>query len=217
MMPILYSFRRCPYAVRARLAILAAKQCVELREVLLRDKAPEFLEVSASGTVPCLEVDGYAIDESLDIMRWALKKHDPEGWLDMPQEGWDLIEQADGPFKQALDRTKYASRYPDIDLRESRADAMAFLYQLEERMDDWIFDKPTIADFAILPFVRQFAFIDKTLFDAQDLPNIHRWLEDFLSSRLFNDAMVKYEKWVSGDQPIVFCPYEKTEVKTAGF
>ena len=103
MIPILYSFRRCPYAVRARIAILAAQQRVELREVLLRDKAPEFLAVSTSGTVPCLEVDGYAIDESLDIMRWALERHDPEDWLGMPQEGWSLIEQADGPFKRALD------------------------------------------------------------------------------------------------------------------
>ena len=113
--PILYSFRRCPYAIRARLALLVSEQRVELREVVLRDKPKEFLDVSPSATVPCLVEESSSIDESLDVMKWALHRSDPDAWLDMPDTGWDWITRCDGPFKHALDRTKYASRYPDQD------------------------------------------------------------------------------------------------------
>ena len=114
MMTVLYSFRRCPYAMRARLALRSARQQVQLREVVLRDKPAAFLATSPSGTVPCLALDtGEVIDESLDIMIWALRRHDPEGLLQMPDPGWDWINRCDGPFKHALDRTKYATRYPD--------------------------------------------------------------------------------------------------------
>ena len=202
--PILYSFRRCPYAMRARLAIASSQQTVELREIVLRDKAPDFLSASPSGTVPCLVVDGQSIDESLDVMKWALAQNDPENWLSMPAEGWDLIDRCDGPFKRALDRTKYATRYPDEDPEKNRDLAMAFLRDLDDRIDQWIFDRPTIADYAILPFVRQFAHIDKALFDAQNLPSVHRWLATFLSAPRFTDIMSKYNKWQAGDDPIFF-------------
>ena len=154
--------------------------------------------------MPCLVADGISIDESLDVMIWALKRNDPEHWLNMPDDGWDLIKTADGPFKRALDRTKYATRYPDENPDAHRADAMAFLTDLDRQIDTWLFDRPTIADYAILPFVRQFAFIDKNRFDAEPLPNLHRWLAQFLASNRFEAIMTKYDKWHAGDPPIFF-------------
>lgn len=204
MTPILYSFRRCPYAMRARLAIAAAGIQMELREVVLRDKPLAFLAASPSGTVPCLFTDGGVIDESLDIMKWALARNDPNHWLDMPNQGWDLIARADGPFKDALDRTKYASRHLDSDPLEQREIAAAFLTTLDQQITTNVFDHPTIADFAILPFVRQFAFIDKAWFDAQDWPDLHGWLERFLASDAFGKIMQKYPQWVEGDAVTAF-------------
>ena len=206
MSPILYSFRRCPYAMRARLAIAVSGQRVELREIVLRDKAPEFLATSPSATVPCLKVGEAVIDESLDVMKWALGKSDPEGWLDMPEQGHDLIAEADGPFKQALDRTKYATRYPDADPENERAKAHDFLHVLNTQLtQSFLFGStPTLADMAILPFVRQFAFIDKARFDAEEWPNLSRWLEAFLVSDRFLSIMAKYSKWEAGQAPICF-------------
>ncbi len=204
MTPILYSFRRCPYAMRARLAISAAGVRVELREVVLRDKPDAFLAVSESGTVPCLATQDGAIDESLDIMKWALAQNDPDHWLDMPKTGWDLIAYADGPFKDALDRTKYATRYPDNDPTKQRAIAAGFLAQLDKLITTSLFDHPTIADFAILPFVRQFAFIDKAWFDAQPWPNLHVWLDRFLNADAFERIMQKYPQWSEGDATTFF-------------
>lgn len=204
MTPILYSFRRCPYAMRARLALVSSGQQVELREVVLRDKPAAFLAASPSATVPCLVTADGAIDESLDIMTWALRQSDPEGWLDMPEAGLEWIRRADGPFKAALDRTKYASRYQDMDATEQRALAGAFLTDLDQQIDQWIFALPSIADYAILPFVRQFAFVDKTWFDAQPWPNVQAWLERFLSSDRFAAIMNKYPQWVEGSDDIHF-------------
>lgn len=206
MTPILYSFRRCPYAMRARLAIVKAGVRVELREVVLRDKPEAFLAASPSGTVPCLVTDQGAIDESLDIMKWALACTDPDRWLDMPDVGWDLIARADGPFKDALDRTKYASRYPETDAEAHRAIAAEFLAELDQRITYWLFARPTIADFAILPFVRQFAFIDKPWFDAQAWPNLQDWLNGFLTSGAFEQVMQKYPQWVQSDAAMSFPP-----------
>lgn len=204
MTPILYSFRRCPYAIRARLALASAGMSVDLREVVLRDKPEAFLAASESGTVPCLVTDAGAIDESLDIMVWALRAHDPEGWLDMPEAGYEWIARCDGPFKSALDRTKYATRYAGADPVAERAKAHAFLADLEAQMGAWIFDHPTLADYAILPFVRQFAFIDKGLFDAQPWPKVQGWLARFLDSARFADVMQKYPQWREGDPEIAF-------------
>lgn len=204
MTPILYSFRRCPYAIRARLAIAKAGVDVELREVVLRDKPAAFLDVSPSATVPCLVTRDGVLDESYDVMRWALAAHDPDGWLDMPDSAQDWIDRADGPFKDALDRTKYAPRYPGDDPEENRAKASAFLTDLDAQIDTWIFDRPTMTDFAILPFVRQFAFIDKAWFDAQPWPNLQAWLERFLASDQFQGVMQKYPQWAPGDVPTTF-------------
>lgn len=204
MNPILYSFRRCPYAMRARLALHASECRVELREVVLRDKPAEFLAISPSGTVPCLKHQTGVIDESLDIMIWALEQHDPRGWLNMPDMGHNWITRADGRFKHALDRTKYASRYPDEDAAEHSEIASAFLADLNAVLDPWIFSKPTLADYAIAPFVRQFAFIDKTWFDAQPWPALQNWLTTFLASPDFDAIMDKYPQWHPEDQAIFF-------------
>ena len=137
-------------------------------------------------------------------MLWALRQQDPEGWLDMPDEGFDWIARNDGPFKSALDRTKYSGRYPDSDPEEQRGLASAILAQLNQRIDGWIFGRPTLADYAILPFVRQFAFVDKAWFDAQPWPDLQLWLENFLASGRFDRVMAKYEPWQAGDSPVVF-------------
>lgn len=202
--PTLYSFRRCPYAMRARLAIVSAGVRVELREVVLRDKPAAFLAVSPSATVPALVHDTGTLDESLQIMYWALAQSDPDGWLEMPTEGGDWIARADGPFKHALDRTKYATRYPEEDPQQHRAEAAVFLSDLNAQIETAIFARATLADAAILPFVRQFAFIDKSWFDAQPWPNLQRWLGAFLASEAFRTIMPKYPQWQQGDAPTYF-------------
>ena len=193
--------------MRARLALASAGVQVELREILLRDKAPEFLETSPSGTVPCLQTGDRVLDESRDIMMWALAQNDPESWLDMPDAGHALIDMIEGPFKRALDRYKYSTRYDDADKLAEREIASGYLHQLDERLAerDWLFgDAPTLADMAILPFVRQFAMTDKAWFDAQDWRGLHAWLTEFLESERLAQVMSKYQVWKSGDDPIHF-------------
>lgn len=206
-LPIFYSFRRCPYAMRARLALQSTGIQVELREIVLKDKAPEFLDTSPSKTVPCLKAGKRIIDESLHIMAWALGQKDPEHWLEMPPEGYELIAQCDGPFKQALDRTKYATRYPENDPSEERKKASDFIEVLETQLTDgFLFaDTPKVADMAILPFVRQFANTDKTWFANQPWPKVQTWLDTFVNSDQFSSIMNKYPKWTSGD-PITLFP-----------
>lgn len=196
-LPILYSFRRCPYALRARLALRAAGLepgvDLDLREVSLKAKPPELLQASAKGTVPVLVTADGVIDESLAIMRWALEQHDPEGWL----RGWvledlaateALVAQNDGPFKHHLDRFKYPDRYrPDGQERvaQHRAAAIEILREWNHRLEPgaWLLgDRPSLADWALLPFVRQFRLADPVGFDAEPgLKALQRWLERFLN------------------------------------
>ena len=206
MDPILYSFRRCPYAIRARLALASAGVRVELREIVLRDKPAAFLDASPSGTVPCLVTGATVLDESFDIMQWALAQHDPEGLLHMPADGLALIDRFDGPFKTALDLTKYAVRHPDSDPEVTRATAMDMLEDLEAQLGQgWLFGAtPTLADLAILPFVRQFAMIDKARFDTDTTPRVLAWLETFLASRRLSDVMEKRAAWKPDDAPVFF-------------
>ncbi|MBD1545245.1 glutathione S-transferase [Labrenzia aggregata] len=211
-LPVLYSFRRCPYAMRARLAVLASATPVELREIVLRDKAPEFLAASPSATVPCLVTgEGEVVDESLDIMLWALRRHDPERWLAPDaaalQDMLALIGEIDGPFKLHLDRYKYDTRYPDAVREQERAGASRYLMALNDRLAamPWLFgSRPSLADYAILPFVRQFANTDRAWFDEQDWPNLLRLLQDFEASDRFAAIMVKFERWQAGAVPAVF-------------
>ena len=211
--PILYSFRRCPYAMRARMALWIAGIAVELREVKLANKPPELIAASAKGTVPVLVLpDGAVIDESLSVMRWALDHSDPEGWRE--GEDADLIARADGPFKRHLDRYKYPTRYPDeaggdeATFRyDHRAHGLAFLQDLNTRLgDNRQLSGParSLTDIALFPFVRQFANTDRDWFDEQGLPHLHVWLEGHLASDLFAAIMPKFTPWQAGDAPIVF-------------
>ena len=203
--PILYSFRRCPYAIRARLAIYSAGIELEIREVLLRDKAPKFLEVSKSKTVPCLQTNDDILDESLDIMVWALNLNDPNNWLRDTDKSFELIETCDGPFKNALDRTKYPNRYPDENAVENRMLASDYLDLIESQLNPYLFGKNyNLADVAILPFIRQFAHIDFNWFLSQPWPKTVEWLETFKTSEMFNSVMKKYPKWEEDDLITLF-------------
>ena len=204
--PILYSFRRCPYAMRARLALLEANQKVEIREILLKEKPVEFLQASPSSTVPCLLIGDKIIDESLDIMTWALNNNDPENFLDMPDLGYDLINENDGPFKLALDKTKYHSRYPDENPKSNREKASSFIHKLENILEgSFLFgEDPKLADIAVLPFIRQFALIDKIWFDQQPWQKVVVWLNLFLESKRFTDIQQKYVPWKSGTNSVFF-------------
>lgn len=194
---ILYSFRRCPYAMRARMALSSSGLEYEHREVVLRDKPPEMLEVSPKGTVPVLVTQaGKVIEESLDIMRHALAMKDPEGWLE--RDDPELVAANDGPFKHHLDRYKYATRYADVDPEEHRSAALDILRQLEARLakDAYLCGASRgLADIAIFPFIRQFANADRTWFDAQSLPRLQDWLERLITSELFTGVMAKHAQW----------------------
>ena len=213
--PVLYSFRRCPYAMRARLAIRVAGFQCELREIVLRDKAPELLAVSPKATVPVLVLpDDNVLEESLEIMAHVLGKNDPDNWL--PKEGnrqavMELIAENDGPFKSHLDRTKYANRFAakgeQVDVIGERAGAMSFIGKLDQLLSEQAFlggNEANLADMAILPFVRQFAHIDIEWFRAQPIDHVIRWLDAFLASGAFNSIMSKYDKWQAGQPPVRF-------------
>ncbi len=204
--PILYSFRRCPYAMRARMALWVSGTAVELREVVLRDKPPEMITASPKGTVPVLVLPGaQVIDESLDIMRWALQRNDPDGWLGGADDA--LIAANDGQFKHALDRYKYPHRYDLDDGLSHRNDGFSWLVELDRRLDvtPWLAGASIgITDIAIFPFVRQFAATDQHWFDAQPLPRLQNWLSSLVRSPLFAAIMVKYPPWKSGDTPTLF-------------
>ncbi|MBO9448894.1 glutathione S-transferase [Tropicibacter sp. R16_0] len=205
--PILWSFRRCPYAMRARMAVLSAGLELELREIKLKEKPQAFLAASPSATVPNLQAGDLSLDESLDIMFWALGQNDPHGLLNMPDIGKTLIAQNDGPFKAALDHTKYAVRYPDLDPQSERRKASDFIQLLNTRLTENSFltgDRPTLADIAIFPFVRQFAHIDRSWFDAQPWPYVILWLDGFLQSAEFQTAMTKIPTWEEDAPPYLF-------------
>jgi glutathione S-transferase len=206
-LPILYSFRRCPYAMRARMALWAAGIGAELREVKLAAKPPELIAASPKATVPVLVLsDGTVIDESLNIMRWALAQDDPEGWL--AGEDAALIAANDGPFKHHLDRSKYPGRYA-ADGVDHCAAALALLAPLEARLASsaqLCGERRSLTDIALFPFIRQFAAIDPAWFAAQPLPRLAAWLERHIASDLFAHVMPKFAPWKAGDAPIRFGP-----------
>jgi glutathione S-transferase len=208
-LPILYSFRRCPYAMRARLALVVSETCCILREVALSNKPAQMIEASSKATVPVLVQDGRVLDESLDIMRWALGNRDPQGWLDADKAATQaLIKDNDGPFKYHLDRYKYAARY-GVDPVGHRSAGLKMLCGLNDRLAgqaNLCGDRMSLADAALLPFVRQYAQADRAWFDAQPLPNLKRWLERHLSSPLFESISTRVPPWSEGDPPILFPP-----------
>jgi glutathione S-transferase len=203
--PILYSFRRCPYAMRARLALLASGTTCELREVKLSAKPEVLLAASPKATVPVLVLpDGRVIDESLDIMHWALTPHDPGGWLGHDDAA--LIAANDGRFKHHLDRYKYPARHGS-DPVVHRAAGLAFVAEIEAALggNAWLGGAAQrLTDAAIMPFVRQFAEVDRRWFDAQALPGVQHWLAASIALPGFEAAMVRHPCWRPGNAPVMF-------------
>jgi len=212
-LPILYSFRRCPYAMRARMAIKQAGITIRLREVLLRDKPDALFAISPKGTVPVLQCpDGMVIDESIEIMLWACEQHDPKGWMQH-----DLTAQLDwihrytmqgGPFKKALDRFKYHDRYTENEVQIATATLHEALLLLEKQVqaNGFIFKKTSsLADIAIFPFIRQLFKVDMDYFTNQ-FADLYQWLCYFLESELFLMCMEKFPVWVEnqGDTEVEF-------------
>ena len=206
MTPLLYSFRRCPYAMRARMAIAVSGQQVRLREIILRDKPAHMVELSPKGTVPVLELaDGTVIDESLAVMDWALGASDPQDWLAHKDDA--LIDRFDTDFKHHLDRYKYTSRYEGADALTHRAACHDILQALEDKLtDDWLAGRaPGYTDVAILPFIRQFRIADMAWFDrALGLPKVQAYVMRFLEWPGFLDVMEKYPLWSDARQEINF-------------
>jgi UPF0176 protein len=209
--PILYSFRRCPFAMRARMALSVSGLMYEIREVVLRDKPQELLQASAKGTVPVLvDTDGRVIEESLEIMVWALAQHDPEQWL-APEQGsllemQALIGECDGQFKYHLDRYKYAERYEHIDALVHRTEAALFLEKLNDRLQQTAYlfgSHMALADIAIVPFVRQFTLADPSWFEAQPWLNLQAWLAEWVNSERYAQIMPKYPQWISGAEGVI--------------
>ena len=195
----LYSFRRCPYAMRARLALRYCAVAVDIVEVSLKAKPAQMLALSSKGTVPVLDVQGRVIDESLDIMRWALARHDPQDWLlrqdPVAQEAMaSLISDNDQGFKHSLNRYKYAERYPEQPMEHYRAQGEVFLQHLERLLSDrdyLLAGHMSLADAALVPFVRQFAHVDREWFAQAPYPRLQDWLQRILGSELFMAIMAK--------------------------
>ena len=211
---ILYSFRRCPYAMRARLAIAAGGKQVEIREVVLKDKPACMLAASAKATVPVLlTAQGPVIDESLDIMLWALSDNDPEGWYqgltaEQLNKAKCLIAENDSGFKYYLDRYKYADRYPEHDATFYREKACLFLAELEVQLQQHtglVAEQISYADMAIAPFIRQFAMVDSAWFyQHTPFPAVKHWLDNITHSQQFEAMMIKLPQWQPGDTPRLF-------------
>ena len=209
-LPCLYSFRRCPYAMRARLGLLFAELSVELREITLKNKPEQMLAISPKGTVPVLQLsDGSVIEESAEIMMWALEQKDPQGLLyeRVLSQGKSLIAQNDNEFKQWLDRYKYADRHPEMTQTEYRQKGEVFLQDLEALLIKNTYllgNSVTVADIGIMPFVRQFAHVDRDVFYSLPYPKLQLWLQHWLAHPLFIQAMTKFQPWQESDEIVVF-------------
>jgi glutathione S-transferase len=212
-LPVLYSFRRCPYAIRARLGIYFSQLPVAIREVSLKQKPSTMLQCSPKGTVPVLVLaDGQVIDESLDILRWALDRSDPNNLASgLSDQQWvlamQLIEQNDGNFKYYLDRYKYADRYPQQTAQYYRQQAEVFLQSLEQRLSQSVYllgDSLSLADIAILPFIRQFSMVDVEWFNSSPYPQLQHWRQQCLDAVWFKACMMKFQLWHSGDSVSLF-------------
>ncbi len=201
MTPILYSYRRCPYAMRARMALKYSGIELEHREIDLRNKPQSMLLASPKGTVPVLCVNGLVLDQSIDIMRWALEQSDPDEWLNvdaMLAQQW--IEKNDGPFKLLLDQYKYPNRFPDLQQEEVLGSACKLML---EPIEAALQSNPYLmgsnlswVDVAIFPFIRQFSMVDLQMFTQLPFPKTRQWLNQLLESELFKSVMEKYPVWV---------------------
>ena len=209
--PLLYSFRRCPYAMRARLALWASGQVCELREVVLSRKPAALLAASAKGTVPVLVLaNGQVINQSLEIMLWALRQNDPLHWLGHAPELQDMLQwvaQCDGEFKFHLDRYKYPNRFGLSDGSGHRTQGAVFLDSLNERLSQsahLVGASESLADMAIAPFVRQFAHTDAAWFARQPWPALQTWLAKFEASNAYRQVMHPYAAWAPEHLPVLF-------------
>jgi glutathione S-transferase len=198
---ILYSYRRCPYAMRARMALTKAGVGFTIREISLREKPSSMLKLSPKATVPVLVLENATvIDESLDIVYWALNENDPDGWLVIDSDTMQsLIAENDGSFKQALDRYKYPDRFPDLPAGDYRAEGEVFLQKLETHLTSSQYllrETISVVDIAIFPFIRQFANVDKAWFEASPYPKLRVWLASLIESALFEQIMQKQPTYV---------------------
>lgn len=204
--PILYSFRRCPYAIRARLALACSGISVELREVKLSDMPDEMLQLSPKATVPVLVLrDGQVVDESLDVMIWSLSQSDPEHWLDIDEASKQLIRRNDEEFKPLLDCYKYADRHPRFSPLEHRNHAEIFLSELNQLLSPGPYlsgNYCRLTDVAIFPFIRQFAGVDAAWFERCEYTAVRNWLITMLGGDLFQRIMKKNPFWQAGDEAI---------------
>lgn len=205
--PVLYSFRRCPYCMRAHMALKYSGIKVELREVELQNYPPQALEISPKATVPVLHLpDGTVIDESWDILKWALAQNDPDHWLGEDNEhaldAEILIETNDFSFKQDLDHYKYADRHPEHSEEHYRKECEEYIEELEEMLSENRFllsDKLSLADIGVFPFIRQFSLVNQGWFDQAPYPQVRQWLNALIDTDLFKEAFEKHELWLPGD------------------
>ncbi len=212
----LYSFRRCPYAIRARLGILYSQTHVVLREIELKNKPQQLLHHSPKGTIPVLIVEQQGqtqvIDESIDIMSWALDANDLQNILphinsDLHQKTLQIITTNDNYFKMWLDKYKYFDRHIEHSQQYYRQQAEVFIQELEALLQNRGFllaTKAGLVDIAIFPFIRQFASVDKTWFDGSEYHNLKKWLTYWLNSEIFSRAMIKYQPWLLTEQEYHF-------------
>jgi glutathione S-transferase len=196
---VLYSYRRCPYAMRARMALSYAGVAVEIREISLRDKPLDMLSISPKGTVPVLQTGPLVIEQSLEIMQWALSQSDKDGWLNNLEASADLITINDGPFKRLLDQYKYPNKFPEVAIKDTLDKAMDIcLLPLEQRLQKSRYllgDQMRLADVAIFPFIRQFSMVDPVWFEKSHLNHLKKWLNEQIESDLFLSVMHKYPTW----------------------
>ena len=204
--PILYSFRRCPYAIRARMVLSYMEVSVELREVLLNERPQSLYKISSKGTVPVLLLkDGKVLDESLDIMRWAIKQGEQKLYEDKLNEQNQLIKYNDTKFKYWLDKYKYHVRYLEHskDYYQRKCSKTLAEYDMMLRGNAYLMgDRIRLADIAIFPFIRQCANVDQNWFNNK-YPNLNQWLEIWKESRLFKSVMMKYNQWRLGDKLLI--------------
>ena len=212
-LPILYSLRQCPYAMRARIGILLAKQSIILRDIVMNNIPTQMLTASPKGTVPVLVLsDSSVLDESLDIMLWALQKNDPSNLLYSNEDDGlanmlTLIKRCDNEFVEALKKYKAAARYHDSNIISYRQQCESFINYLEECLTKHNFimgDSASLVDYAVLPFIRQFSNVDKKWYKQAPYPKLQQWLDNHYQNPLFAKAMTKYPQWLDSNEVVIF-------------
>jgi glutathione S-transferase len=212
-LPVLYSLRNCPYAMRARVAIFKAQQIVILRDIVLSNKPKEMITASSKATVPVLVLaNGTVVEESLAIMLWALNETDPDDLLQSQNEHelsvmLNLIKSFDHDFKVCLEQYKCAKRYRESNIIECRVECEQFIQTLESRLNRHSFlisNTESLADIALLPFIRQFARIERQWYLQSPYPKVRQWLNNYLQSPMFTKVMAKYPLWLDDHEVVLF-------------